>query len=50
MKQHFLNLLDNLSKLSLFTLKLDQLENLTPVQKVNDLLLFRPLTRERNVA
>ena len=37
---HFLNLQDNPINLSQFSLKLDQLENLTPVQKVNDLLLF----------
>ena len=37
---HFLNLHDNLINLSPFLLKLDELENLTPVQKINDLLLF----------
>ena len=46
---HFLNLHDNPINLSPFSLKLDQLENLTPVQKVNDLLLFWPLSREQNV-
>ena len=46
---HFLNLQDNPINLSPFTLKLGQLENLTPVQKVNDLLLFWPLSGERNV-
>ena len=46
---HFLNLQDNPINLSPFSLKLDQLENLTPVQKVNDLLLFWPLSGERNV-
>ena len=35
---HFLNPHDN--PINLSPLKLDQLENLTPVQKVNDLLLF----------
>ena len=37
---HFLNLQGNLINLSPFSLKLDKLENLTPVQKVNDLLWF----------
>ena len=41
---HFLNLHDNHINLSPFSLKLDELENLTPVQKVNDLLLFWPLS------
>ena len=35
--KHFLNLHDNLINLSPFSLKSDKLENLTPVQKVNDL-------------
>ena len=46
---HFLNLHGNLINLSPFSLKLDKLENLTPVQKVNDLLLFWPLSWEWNV-
>ena len=46
---HFLNLHDNLIHLSPVSLKLDQLENLTPVQKVDDLLLFWPVSRERNI-
>ena len=37
---HFLNLQANPINLSPFSLKFYQLENLTPVQKVNDLLLF----------
>ena len=37
---HFLNLHDNPINLSPCLLKLDQLENLTPVQKVNDLCYF----------
>ena len=47
--KHFLNLHDNLISLSPVSLKLDQLENLTPVQMVNDLLLFWPVSREQNV-
>ena len=46
---HFLNLQDNPINLSPFSLKSDQLENLTPVQKVNDLLLFWPLSGEQNI-
>ena len=46
---HFLNLSDNSINLSTFSLTLGQLENLTTVQKVNDLLFFWPLSRERNV-
>ena len=46
---HFLNLQDNPMNLSPFSLKLDQLQNLAPVQNVNDLLLFWPLSGERNV-
>ena len=46
---HFLNLHGNLINLSPFSLKSDELENLTSVQKVNDLLLFWPLSWERNV-
>ena len=46
---HFLNLHDNLINLSPFSLKSDKIENLTPVRKVNDLLLFWPLSWERNV-
>ena len=38
--QPFLNLYDNLNNLSPFSLKSDQLENLTLVEKVIDLLLF----------
>ena len=37
---HFLIVHDNPINFSPFSLKLDQLENVTPVQKVNDLLLF----------
>ena len=42
---YFLNLCGNPINLSLFPLKSDHLENLTPVQKVNDLFLFCPLSR-----
>ena len=41
---HFLNLHDNLINLRAFLLESDELENLTHVQKVNDLLLFSPLS------
>ena len=46
---HFLNLHGNLINLSPFSLKSDELENMTSVQKVNDLFLFWPLSWERNV-
>ena len=42
---YFLNPCGNPFNLSLFSLKSDHLENLTPVQKVNDLVLFCPLSR-----
>ena len=42
---YFLNLCGNPFNLSLFSSKSDHLENLTPVQKVNDLFLFCPLSR-----
>ena len=45
----FLNQLDDPINLSPFSLKSNQLENLTSVQKVNDLLVFWSFSRERNV-
>ena len=46
---HFLNPCGDLINLSLFSSKSDHLENLTPVQKVNDLFIFCPLSRKRNI-
>ena len=45
----FLNHLGDPINLSPFSLKSDQLENLTPVKKVNDFLLIWPLSQERNI-
>ena len=47
---HFLNLHDNLINLSPVSLKLNQLENLTTVLKVNDRLMFWPVSREQNIS